>query len=155
MTSQGSATSPNKAMQKDDRFEAAAERQGVRPNILTVDLPVEVRVWNRAALESGGAAPREGDRALAALLLAHGLVMNGGVHHALELLSPDEIRAAISGFEFFFLAPVGRLLEVAQSLEEEAANRQYRAIIPNDDAIDRRLRVVFGSSPHAFAPLDG
>jgi hypothetical protein len=32
-----------------------------------MDLPVEARVWNRAALESGGADPREGDRALAAL----------------------------------------------------------------------------------------
>jgi hypothetical protein len=120
-----------------------------------MDLPVEARVWNRAALESGGASPREGDRALAALLRLHGLVMNGGVHHALEVLSRDEIRAAISGFEFFSLTPVGRLLEVARTLDEEAANRQYWAFIPDDDAINGRFRVTFRSSPHAFAPLAG
>ena len=40
------------------------------------------RVWNRAALEGGGASPGPGDRALASLLLVHGLVINGGVHHA-------------------------------------------------------------------------
>lgn len=120
-----------------------------------MDLPVEVRVWNRAALESGGAEPREGDRALAALLLAHGLVMNGGVHHAVEVLSEDEIRAAISGFGFFSLAAVGRLFEEAKTLDEEAANQRYWALIPDDEAIDRRFRVVFLSSPDAFAPPAG
>jgi len=120
-----------------------------------MDLPVEARVWNRAAVESGGASPREGDRALAALLLAHGLVMNGGVHHALEGLSSDELRAAVAGFDYFSLASVGRLLEVAQTLDEDEANRQYWEVIPDDDAIDRRFRVVFQSSPHVFAPLAG
>jgi len=120
-----------------------------------MDLPVEARVWNRAALESGGENPREGDRALAALLLAHGLVMNGGVHHALEVLSENEIHAAISGFGFFSLAPVGRLLQVAQTLDEETANRQYWAFVPDDDAIDRQFRVIFRSSPDAFAPVAG
>jgi hypothetical protein len=41
-------------------------------------------VWNRAALDGGGPKPRDGDRALADLLLAHGLIMNGGLGHALE-----------------------------------------------------------------------
>ena len=120
-----------------------------------MDLPVEARVWNRAAVESGGTDPREGDRALAALLYAHGLVMNGGVHHALEILSDEEMRAAVSGFGFFSLAPVGRLLEVAQTLDEDTANQHYWAVIPDDDTIDRRFRVVFRSSPDAFAPLAG
>jgi hypothetical protein len=81
--------------------------------------------------------------------------MNGGVHHAIEMLSDDEIRAAISGFGFYSLAPVGRLLEKAQTLDEETANRQYWALIPDDEAIDRRFRVTFRSSPDAFAPLAG
>jgi hypothetical protein len=120
-----------------------------------MELPVEARVWNRAALERGGADPREGDRALAALLLTHGLVMNGGVHHALEVLSHEEIRAAISGFRFFSLAPVGQLLDAAHTLDEEAANRQYWAIVPDDDAIRRRFLVTFRSATDAFAPLAG
>ena len=53
-----------------------------------MQLSLADQIWNRAALESGGPAAREGDRALAALLLAHGMVMNGGVGHALEVLSP-------------------------------------------------------------------
>jgi hypothetical protein len=51
------------------------------------------KVWNRATLQSGGAAPKSGDRALAVLLLVHGLVMNGGVHHALESAQTSELRA--------------------------------------------------------------
>ena len=120
-----------------------------------MDAAVEVHVWNRAALEGGGANPCEGDRALAALLLVHGLVMNGGVHHALEVLSQEEIRTAIAGFEFFSLSPVGQLLEVAQTLEEEAANRQYWALIPDDARIQARFRILFQSSPYAFAPAAG
>jgi hypothetical protein len=118
-------------------------------------LYLEDRVWNRAALESGGADPRDGDRALAALLLVHGLVMNGGVHHALEVSSRDEIRAAIAGFAFFSLAPASRLLETAQTLDEDEANRQYWDLIPDDDAIVRRFRAIFKSSPDVFAPLTG
>src|SRR5262252_4498858 len=118
-----------------------------------MDLPIEARVWNRAAVESGGATPREGDRALAALLYAHGLVMHGGVHHALEVLSLDEIRDAVSGFEFFSLAPVGRLLETAQTLDEDEANRLYWDVIPDDDAILSRFRALFHSSPQVFAPV--
>jgi hypothetical protein len=64
------------------------------------------RVWNRAALEAGGPSPAKGDRALAALLLAHGLVMNGGVHHALRCMQPAELMAAAEGFSFFSLADV-------------------------------------------------
>ena len=120
-----------------------------------MDLSIEARVWNRAALESGGANPREGDRALAALLLAHGLVMNGGVHHALEVLSEEEIREAISGFGFFSLAPIGQLLKEAPTLDEEVANQRYWSFIPGDEAINRRFRVIFQSSPDAFAPLTG
>ena len=53
------------------------------------------RVWNRAALEAGGDSPGLGDRALASLLLVHGLVMNGGVHRAIECVEPAELVAAV------------------------------------------------------------
>jgi hypothetical protein len=57
------------------------------------ELSTADRVWNRAALDAGGSPPREGDRALAALLLAHGMIMNGGVDHAVEALSAEELAA--------------------------------------------------------------
>jgi hypothetical protein len=37
----------------------------------------EMTVWNRAALQFGGASPREKDAMLSALLAVHGLIMNG------------------------------------------------------------------------------
>ena len=43
------------------------------------------QIWNRALADYGLAGPALGDRALAAMLLAHGLVMNGGVLHAVEI----------------------------------------------------------------------
>ncbi len=57
------------------------------------------------------------------------------------------------GFEFFALAPAGRVLEVAPSLDEDTADRQYWAVIPDDEVITHRLREVFKSSPDAFAPV--
>ena len=64
------------------------------------------RVWNRAAPEAGGATPGPGDRALASVLFLHGLVMNGGVHHALECMQPEELRAAADAYAFFGLDDV-------------------------------------------------
>ena len=68
-------------------------------------------VWNRAALDSGGSNPRDGDQALAALLLAHGLVMNGGVRHACSSLGPEELHAAVSGYRFFGFEEIATLLK--------------------------------------------
>ena len=59
-------------------------------------------IWNRAS-EGGGANPQAGDLALAALLRAHGLTMNGGVLHAVERLQPSELQDAASGYRFFGL----------------------------------------------------
>jgi hypothetical protein len=114
-------------------------------------------VWNRAALDSGGPTPGEGDRALAALLLAHGLIVNGGVEHALEVLSVEEVRAAIAGFDFFGLAEVSRLLAAAldQGLGDapEEADSRYGHLVQNDDVIVERFQTVFRSSPEKFSPL--
>ena len=57
--------------------------------------------YNRAALQAGGDSPGPGDCALASLLLLHGLVMNGGVPHALQSVGPSELLAAAEGYAFF------------------------------------------------------
>ena len=50
-------------------------------------------IWNRAC--SGMITEfRPGDRALAGLLGAHGLIMNGGVLHAVECLAENELSEA-------------------------------------------------------------
>ena len=131
-------------------------------NLQEVDLTEQDRVWNRAAMDDGGEEPRAGDRALADLLYAHGMVMNGGVHHALEVLTPDELKAAIAGFRYFSLGAVADLLEEGLTDEtfggdsgdaEGRANRRYWALIPDDEAIVVRFEAVYASSPAEFAPL--
>lgn len=113
------------------------------------------RVWNRAALENGGTEPREGDRALAALLLAHGLVMNGGVEHAIEALEPDQLEAALSGFRFFSFEEVASFLDQSSRsiLDEDDADDTYAEMIPSDSVLVGRFEEFLNASPEMFAPL--
>lgn len=113
-------------------------------------------VWNRAALEDGGAEPREGDRALASLLLIHGLVMNGGVQHAVETLSAAELTAGQRGFEFFGFHDVASLLSVAAAArdgDEDELDREYAKLIPTDGALTSRFKELFLMLPERFAPM--
>jgi len=125
-----------------------------------MELSDEANVWNRAVTAEGGRNAREGDSALAALMLAHGMVMNGGVEHAIVTLSPAEMAAAIAGFRFFGLTEIARLLEdvVQRGIEDEdqseAADRRYGEILPDEDTIQDRFHARFASSPEKFAPLD-
>lgn len=110
-------------------------------------------VWNRAALDNGGAAARSGDRALAALLVAHGLVMNGGVAHAVEVLSTDDFRAAVEGFRFFGFHELTNLLQQAASgaVDETNADERYAAVIPTDSTLFDRFVAIYATSPSLFA----
>jgi len=58
-------------------------------------------VWNRAAMKHRGPAPRVGDESLSAVLLVHGLVMNGGVFHAVGSVTAEELRANCARYRFF------------------------------------------------------
>jgi len=113
------------------------------------------KVWNRAALEAGGANPLEGDKALAALLSVHGMVMNGGVDHALDVLPPSEVAAGIAGFRYFGLAEVAAVLEAASAsnLDREFFDLKYAALIPADDIVVDAFHRKYRASPDAFAPL--
>lgn len=114
----------------------------------------DARVWNRAALRAGGANPREGDRALADLLVAHGMVMNGGVAHALDVLSAKELSDAAAGFRFFSFDDVAELFAAAsESQPANATDAQYWRSIPDDATVTNRFHQVLASSPELFAPL--
>ena len=115
------------------------------------------QIWNRAAMESGGSKARDGDRALSDLLLAHGMVMNGGVGHALEALSSDELAAAVKGYRFFGLNVVAALLEHSvNGTEDEVdqADAHYGALIPSDQTLVDRFEALYGASPQVFAPIE-
>lgn len=119
-----------------------------------MELAETYKVWNRAALEAGGANPLEGDKALTALLAVHGMIMNGGVDHALEVLPALEFAAGIAGFRYFGLAEVAAVLEAASAadLGWERFNLRYAALIPADDTIVDAFRQKYHASPEVFAP---
>ena len=127
-----------------------------------MSMTIADRVWNRAALEGGGDSPRAGDRALASLLLLHGLVMNGGVHHALGCIEPDELLAAVDGYAFFGFDDCAAFIRGASSDPllatwtedtEVAANRRYYQLIPNDSHLVVRFEEVFSERGDQFAPV--
>lgn len=113
-------------------------------------------IWNRAALDGGGASPRRGDAALAALLLVHGMVMNGGLGHVFEALSAEEIDRGSDGFEFFGFSSIRELLEEARGMNEEqreGATVRYWEAVPNDGALTAAFEHTLREHSAAFAPV--
>jgi hypothetical protein len=118
-------------------------------------------IWNRAC-EGGGANPRNGDRALEALLKAHGLTMNGGVLHAVECLDAIKFADAKSGYCFFGLDSVADLMtrarlifEAGQNLEthESKLDQEYATLIPDDSALCARFEEHYKMKSSDFAPV--
>ncbi|MEM8548203.1 MAG: hypothetical protein AAGF46_08585 [Pseudomonadota bacterium] len=117
------------------------------------------RIWNRAALEGGGTDPKAGDLAPAAMLLAHGLIMNGGVHHAVECLTPEETANAIEGFRYFGLSAIGDILlaisdghlSPCTDATEYLANTGYHQHVPDDNELARRFKAMLYDHPDQFA----
>ena len=124
-------------------------------------------IWNRAALEAGGATPGEGDRALAAALLLHSSAMSGGVLDAVENMTDEELDAAEAGYRWLHvpaaseaIASVRRAIaegalddpEKASALEM-SADDHYDEEIEDDAALDNAFRARLGTDPDAFAAV--
>lgn len=118
-------------------------------------------IWNRAC----GVDPLRtlpGDRALADLLRAHNLAMNGGVLHAVEVLTREEVCDAQSGYRFFGLDEIASLLSRARTiydanedlgLHEAQLNREYAEIVPDDTFLQERFKEHLRANPSDYAPL--
>lgn len=114
------------------------------------------QIWNRACLDGGGTEPAAGDAALASLLLAHNLAMNGGVVHAMGCLNKAELAAAIAGFNYFGLTAAAHVFAQApddSETTEERLNQMYWQAVPNDETLAHAFRVKLVASPDAFAPI--
>jgi hypothetical protein len=137
-------------------------------------------IWNRAC-EGNGADLRRGDRALRAMISAHGLVMNGGVLHVVECLSPSELSDAECGYRFFGLDSVAELLSRARLSEAEAKSgwvggfvsrvrrlfgaedglsaqesrldEEYHTLVPDDSFLVERFEGYWQLHPSDFVPL--
>jgi hypothetical protein len=118
-------------------------------------------VWNRACGEDPVRA-LPGDCALADLLGAHGLAMNGGVLHAVECMTADELSAAQAGYRYFGLGEVASLLGRARGIfdtaddlgsHEQQLDSEYAQLVPSDSLLVERFDQQLKACPSDFAPL--
>jgi hypothetical protein len=125
------------------------------------DLSQADMIWNRACGEDPMRS-QPGDRALADLLYAHGLVMNGGVLNAVECLTAEELSAAQAGYRYLGFDVVASLLSRARSILEEGddlgdheanLDAEYSELIPSDSSLVERFKSQLESSPSDFAAL--
>ncbi|MFQ1002027.1 hypothetical protein [Modestobacter sp. SSW1-42] len=126
-------------------------------------------IWDRFC-DPDAPTTYPGDAAMVAVLLCHGMAMNGGLLQACEALEPDQRAAAVAGFRLLGLddaaeavaevarradALAGDLGEAGEQLEEEA-DRLYRAALAEgDETIDRAFRSHLERNPEAYAPIGG
>ncbi|MGY1830534.1 hypothetical protein ACI8AA_08920 [Geodermatophilus sp. SYSU D01180] len=124
-------------------------------------------VWNRAC-DPDGPFTHPGDAALAAVLLCHGMAVNGGLLHAVQGLEAEQLERAVAGFRLFGLEEAADAVEdvarqaaalreddldAAERLEVEADHR-YAAALPGwDDTVERAFREHLRRFPGAYAPL--
>jgi hypothetical protein len=125
------------------------------------ELTVADKVWNRAC-EGGGDSLRAGDRALAALLLFHGPAMNGGVLHAVECLSSDQLSAAQAGYRHFGFESVAVLIGEAEKASqrqqdldtlEAVFDQRYWTQIPDDGVLVKSFESHQKENPQEYSPL--
>lgn len=123
-------------------------------------------IWNRATV-GGGDAQREGDVALTACLAFHGPAMNGGVLHAFEVLSAEELGRARDGFTWLAMPEVAQFMEDTARLIadtdwedddagdalEASTDDSYERVLPGDEALENAFRRQLAERPEAFSPL--
>jgi hypothetical protein len=124
-------------------------------------------IWNRAC-DPAQPFTHPGDAALAAVLLCHGMAMNGGLLHAVQALEPDERERAAAGFRLLGLDDAAAAVEAVarqaarltvgdaaaeERLEVEAGRRYDEALPEWDETIDRAFRAHLQRHPEAYAPL--
>ena len=126
------------------------------------------RIWNRAALGNDpgeGVDLPDGDRALRALLLAYGLIMNSGVFQCVhESLSESELEASIKGYAYFGFDDAVAILRDATVVEDPWVesnevvsinlDARFAAAIPTDAVVADRFETRLATHPEDFAPVD-
>ena len=121
-------------------------------------------IWNRAAMEGGGANPGPGDAALAALLRLHNEAMSSGLLHAVtEARTASQVDAALAGYRYFGLDDVASVVvsvrtEAANAAEDDLnhlegeADSRYHALVPDDATLVAAFESKLATAPEAFAP---
>jgi len=110
------------------------------------------RVWNRACPGEETPGLRDGDLALAAMLLVDGYIQNGGVTHAFDL-PPNELAAGIRGYEYFGLHELVAVIKPHRGEEEADYNRRYYRPVNEGNVIFAKFEAMYRDHPERFAPL--
>lgn len=122
------------------------------------------RVWHRAlGLEPASRLP--GDVAAYAVLEFHGMVMNGGVLHAVEGRGEEYVSSAEDAYRWLGLAGVADLIgEVRRTLAdrrsttpatidelEVESDTRYDSLVPEDSDLEAALGRRIVDSPESFS----
>jgi hypothetical protein len=112
--------------------------------------------WARIATPVPGSSLRAGDAALTAALALHSVAMNGGVFHALGVLSEYERSAACAGFRYYGLDDIAAVIEAAAAedrTDESGArvDREY-GDLDVEAILDARFRADFAARRDHYAP---
>lgn len=127
-----------------------------------MDLSITAIIWNRAAVNEECEQLARGDCALSALLRLHGLIMNGGVINAVEVMEQDEFNNAVASYQFFGLDAVSKLLmQVKKLLSKDAEiepvealmDSEYQKIIPDDSFLFSLFEKYYFAHPDDFSKL--
>ena len=119
------------------------------------------KIWNRACAGNAGTT-QPGDLALSCLLRFHSLAMNGGVLHAAEVLSGEELMVAEWGYRFFGLASASALvISAAETLDrnedleahEAHLDDEYLTCVPSDATLFQAFELRLLDQPTDFAPV--
>ena len=91
------------------------------------------------------------------MLAVHGMIMNGGLDHALEALDPGELAAGIAGFRYFGLTEAASVLEAANvaDIGRELLSSKYGALVPDDGTLMSAFEEKYVASPDVFASPQG
>lgn len=124
-------------------------------------------IWNRAALESGGSTPGEGDKALAAALRLHSSAMADGVLDAVQSMTDEELDAAEAGYRWLHVPAASEAIAAVRRAIAEGAlddpqsasaldlssDDHYDEAIEDDAALDNAFRARLSTDPDAFAAV--
>ena len=111
-----------------------------------------------------GGAARPGDAALTNMLAFHGVTMNGGFLHAIEVFDESEREAVLRGYRYFGFGAVSDLiaemterfgetatLEAEEVLEVESDERYGQ--LASDAILMERFEETYRDRGEDFAPL--
>lgn len=117
-------------------------------------------IWNRAATERGGSAPGPGDAALSSALAFHNMVMSGGVDHAFDVLTHEEISAAAGGYRYLRLDQIADLIDRAKTTVDSAdegaiqeIDDEYSELIPQDRTLLEHFEAALQRNPEDFSDV--